>query len=120
MIHRSAMLLGLFLASQASAAEVKICVVDAERAINETSEGKDAQAKLETMYSSKQTELERMQKDFEQEVKDFESRIPILSESAAAEQEQVLLQKRQELQMRVVQAEQEMQQTYMALLGGME
>lgn len=119
MIRRTTLLAGLLLAGVAHA-ETKICVVDAETAINETTEGKQAQSKLEGMYSSKQTELKKLQEDFEREVTDYDSRKPILSDAARQTEEERLMKKQQELQMKVMQAEQEMQQTYMELLAGME
>ena len=119
MIRRTTLLAALLFAGAAHA-ETKICVVDAETAINETTEGKAAQSKLEGMYSSKQAELKKLQEGFEREITDYDSRKPILSDAARQAEEERLMKKQQELQMKVMQAEQEMQQTYMELLAGME
>lgn len=107
-------------ASTAHAADIKLCVLDAQSALNETKEGKAAQKRLETLFASKQTELENMQKELQKQFEDYEQRKLILSDSAKQEQERTLMEKQQKLQMSAMQAEQEMQQTYMQLLSGME
>lgn len=104
----------------ASAADMKICVVSAEEALNATTEGKNAQSKLEKEHANRQAEIEGMQKTLEQEFKDYESRKLILSESARAEVEQGLMAKQQQFQQLVMQSEQGMQQLYMQLLSEME
>ncbi|MGC6494330.1 MAG: OmpH family outer membrane protein [Myxococcota bacterium] len=114
-----AIVLSLALSSTAVAAE-KMCVVDAEKAINETKEGKAAQGKLEAMYAAKQQELEKKGKAFEAAVKDFESRSVILSEEARAQEGQALGMQQQELQTLMMQAEQEMQETYTQMVATME
>jgi outer membrane protein len=110
----------LFAALPASAAELKICVVDPEEAINQTVEGKGAQTKLETMFAAREAEIEKKKKALEKEFQDYESRQAILSDEARRAAEEGLLAKREELQAFVYQAEQEMQSTYMSLLQGME
>lgn len=104
----------------ASAMANKFCVVDAETAINSTTEGKSAQTRLESLQASKQQELETMGKQLEQEFKDYESRASILSDSARQAAEQQLMAKQQQLQQMAMAAEQEMQGTYMQLLGDLE
>lgn len=101
-------------------AESTICRVDAEQALNETAEGKAAQKRLEGMYAAKQEELAKMQGDLEKAIQSFESSKMILSDDARRAKEQELVEKQRELQAKVVGAEQEMQQTYGNLLGGME
>jgi regulator of protease activity HflC (stomatin/prohibitin superfamily) len=64
--------------------------VDFQRAVNETTEGKGAQERLDTMYSSRKAELERMKSELEREIEDFEARALILSDSARREAEQKL------------------------------
>ncbi|MCB9681575.1 MAG: OmpH family outer membrane protein [Alphaproteobacteria bacterium] len=113
-------LLGLVLPAAASAGDLKLCTVDAQTALNETEEGKAAQKRLESMYASKQADLDKMQKDLERELQDYDQRKMILADSARQEQERKLLEKRQTFQNTVMQAEQEMQQTYNTLLSDME
>lgn len=121
-LHRFAALTlaaGLF-TSTASAADLLLCVVDAEDAINQTAEGKAAQDQLEKMYAAKQADLEKLQKDLERQFKDYEGRRMILSDQAKQETERELMEKQQRFQAMVYQSEQDMQQTYMQLLGKME
>lgn len=112
--------LALNLAFGSSAFANVICVVDAERALNETSEGKAAQKRLEGMYASKQQELEGLKGDLEKAVQSFESSKMILSDDARRAKEEELLRKQQGLQQKVMAAEQEMQATYTKLLSDME
>ncbi len=109
-----AMSLALFVSVQAWAGG--IAVVDFQRAVNETDEGKAAQAKLDSMFATRKAEIEKKQKELEAEFKDFESRAMILSESARAEAQQALLQKQAAFQQLYMQYETEMQQTYMTML----
>lgn len=108
----------LFVAAPAYA-DSKICIIDTEEAMNETGEGKAAQAKLESMYTGKQAEIERLQADLEKQLTDYEARKMILSESARADQERVLAEKQRAFQAMVAQSEEEMQVTYQQLLQGM-
>lgn len=101
-------------------AEIKLCVIDAQTALNETAEGKAARAKLESTFSAKQAALAQLGKDLEKQVTDYESRKMILSDAARKEQEGALMQKQGDLQKKMVDAEQEMQGMYAELLGGME
>lgn len=101
-------------------AHATICVVDAEEALNNTTEGKAAQKRLEAMYSAKQDELEKMQADLLKALESFESSKMILSDAARATKEEELRKQQLGLQQKVMGAEQEMQETYQQLLGGME
>lgn len=116
----AAVLTSLLAFGSVAHAETKICVVDAEAAMNGTAEGKAAQRRLETMYSDKQTEIDEKGKSLEKEFQDYEARKMILSDEARATEEQALWEKRQSFQAMVMQAEQEMQQTYMGLLAELE
>ncbi len=97
-----------------------VCVVDAEMAINETSEGKAAKKRLEGMYAAKQTELEADQAAFEKAIQSFESSKMILSDDARRAKEEELMKTQQQLQQKLMMAEQEMQATYGQLLQDME
>lgn len=104
----------------AQAADLKLCVVDAEAALNETTEGKAATQQLETLYAAKQAELERLASSLEKEFQDYESRKAILSDSARQEQERALMGKQAELQQLAMESDQMMQMKYGELLSGME
>ena len=112
-------LLGL-LVSSTPAMAAGIAVVDFQRAVTETDEGKAAQQRLDAMYASRKTEIEKMQSDLETELKDFQARAMILSEEARAEAEQTLMVKQQQFQALYVQYQQEMQQNYFTLLQDLD
>ena len=97
-----------------------LAIVDFERAVNETTEGKAAQARLDTMLSSRRGELERLQRDYQKMVEDYQARALILSESARADAEREVLRKQQELATKSMQYEQEIQQTYLTLLSDLD
>lgn len=115
-----ALVASMALSTGAMAADIKLCVIDAQGALNGTNDGKAAQANLESKFAAKQAEIEKIQKGLEKEFQDYEQRKMILSDSARGEQERGLLEKRQQFQAMVMQAEQEMQQTYAELLSSME
>src|SRR5690606_790845 len=75
-----------------------IAVVDFQRAVTETDQGKAAQKKIDDMYESRRGEIERMQSDLEKQIQDFQARAMILSDQARAEQEQQLMLKQQQFQ----------------------
>jgi Skp family chaperone for outer membrane proteins len=91
-----ATLLMLATAAPSLAADVKICVVDAESAINATREGKAAQASLKTSYAAKESELEAKRAKLQADIEDYEQRRLILSEDARRQEEQRLEQMTQE------------------------
>jgi outer membrane protein len=93
-----------------------IAVVDFQRAVTETNEGKAAQTKIDTMYTTRRGEIERRTKDLERDIQDYQARRPILSEQARAEEEQKLGIRQQQLAQDTMQYEQELQQTYGQLL----
>ncbi len=97
-----------------------IAVVDFQRAVTETNEGKSAQARLDAMYATRKNEVERLRNELETELKDFQARAMILSEAARAEQEQGLMLKQQNFQNTYMQYQQEMQQNYYTLLQDLD
>ena len=60
----------------------KICYVDFQKAVTDTQEGQAAQKRIDTMYSSRKAELERMQADLEKAIADYQGRALILSNDA--------------------------------------
>lgn len=115
-----ALALNVALAVPSSALAGGIAIVDFQRAVNETTEGKSAQSKLDTMYAARRTEIEKMEADLSKEIEDFKSRAMILSDSARSEAEQQLMGKQQRFQQLYLQYEQEMQQTYYTLLQDLD
>lgn len=93
-----------------------VAVVDFQRAVTETDEGKAAQTKLDTMYATRKSEIEKLQSDLEKEFKEYEQKALILSDDARKEAEQNLLVKQQRFESTYGQYQQEMQQAYFTLL----
>ncbi len=65
-------------------AEIKIAVVDTQRAIMETEEGLRAQATLKKLFDSRQRELDKKQEQLQKEREDIEKQQGILSKEALA------------------------------------
>ena len=118
MLRTSFLLLTLMAGLPASAGP--IAIVDFQRAVIETDEGKAAQSKIDTMYQSRKGEIDRMQQELEKEVQDYQARAMILSDAARAEAEQGLLVKQQRFQQTYMQYETELQQTYGTLLQDLD
>jgi len=93
-----------------------VAVVDFQKAVNETDEGKTAQSKLDGMYSTRMAEIQKKEAALKKEIEDFQSRAMVLSATARAEEEQALMMKQQQFQQLSMQYEQEMQQTYYTML----
>jgi outer membrane protein len=98
----------------------KIAVVDFQRAVQETTEGKAAQTKLDSMYASRKTEIEKMKKDFDAQVADFKAKELILNDEAKAKAARALSEKQASYQKISMQYEQEMQETYYSLLADLD
>jgi outer membrane protein len=60
----------------------KIGVVDFQRAVAETNEGKAATARIETMYQNRIAEMTRVENELKKEYEDYQSRAMILSPEA--------------------------------------
>lgn len=118
-MRTSLLALTLFLAPAVAQAG-GIAVIDFQRAVTETNEGKEAQKKLDSMYSARKGEIEKKQQELESEFNDFQSRAILLSDEAKAEAERGLMIKQQEFQQLYMQYEQEMQQTYMTMLQDLD
>ena len=110
----------LALVVSAPALAAKVAVVDFQRAVQETTEGKAAQSKLDTMYSTRKAEIDKLRADFEQQLKDYQARQMILSDDAKAQTERDLAAKQQRFEGLYSQYQQEMQQTYMSLLSDLD
>lgn len=85
-------------------AEMKIAVVDTQRAMMETEEGLRMQANIKKVFDTKQQELEMKQQELEQERADIEKQQAVISQEA--------LQRRAEAWQREMMALQQMSVTY--------
>jgi outer membrane protein len=117
---RTLALFAALVAAPVSALAGTVAIVDFERAVTETTEGRDAQTRLDTMFRTRSAEIERMGSELEASLQDFEQRALILSESARADEERSILQKQATYQATVAQYEQEMQTTYLTLLQDLD
>ena len=100
------------LVSQAASART-IAIVDFQRAVTETTEGKQAQAQLDTMYESKKKAIEDMQAEIQQAFQDYQGQKAILSAEARNAAEQKLMVQQQRFEQTYMQYQNEMQQSYM-------
>ena len=68
-------------------AETKLAVVDLQRALEETDDGKKAKAKLKADFDQKQKELDEKQEELKKMKEDLDKKLPLMkAEAAAAEQ----------------------------------
>jgi len=71
-------------ASTASAAEMKVAVVDVQRAVMQTEDGLRAQATLKKLFDSRQQELNKKQADLAKQREDLDKQSKVLSKEAMA------------------------------------
>jgi outer membrane protein len=109
-----AVLIALSLATPALAGA--IAIVDFQRAVNETHEGKNAQQKLESGYAARKGQIEKQRLELEGSIREYETKKLILNEEARRAVETDIMTRQQRLQQDLVRYEQEMQQQYMNLV----
>jgi outer membrane protein len=74
--------------STASAADLKIGYIDMQKAIQESSTGKDAKKKLEREFNAKKSELEKKKTEIEKMAEDLEKKKVALSDDVRARKAQ--------------------------------
>jgi outer membrane protein len=79
-------------------AEMRVAVVDVQRAVMQTEDGLRAQANLKKLFDSKQQELNRKQTDMQKEKEDIEKQAKVLSKEALAKRADDWQKKMMELQ----------------------
>jgi outer membrane protein len=72
----------LFSFGATARAEMKIGVVDVDRAVNQTEDGLRANAKLKKLFEQKQVELDKRQNDLLKQREDIEKQSKVLSQQA--------------------------------------
>lgn len=111
--HAVTLVAGLFLASAAPtiyAQSTRIAVVDLQRALSETDDGRRAKARLEKLQKQRQAELEKAQQDLKKATEDYQRQEKLLS-AEAKQRRQADLQKRYvDLQQKYVEYQQELAQ----------
>ncbi len=100
----------------AAAADVKVAVVDFQRALNEVNEAAGVRAKLESMYGDRKAAIEKMQTALETKKTELEKQSTILSDSARKAKEEDFMKSQVEFQQTYSRYEGEMQQAYYAAM----
>jgi outer membrane protein len=102
---------------QAQAAEIKLASVDYQRALESVSEGESARKRLESMFQTKKTAIEKMKSNLDAMQADYQKQSVLLSDSAKKEKEDAINMAAMQFQQAYQQSEGEMQQAYQ---GAME
>ena len=76
--------LALFTVAPAASAQMRVAVVDTQRAVMETEDGLRLQATLKKLFDSRQRELDKKQEDLQKEREDIEKQREVLSKAALA------------------------------------
>jgi outer membrane protein len=79
-----ALALGVSFASAPAAAQMKVAIVDTQRAVMETEDGLRMQATLKKVFDSRQRELDKKQEELQKEREDIEKQRDVLSKTALA------------------------------------
>ena len=97
------------LSSTVALADTKIAVVDLQRALEETEDGKKAKNKLKTDFDKKQKELDEKQEELKKMKDDFDKKSALMKEDAKQKMQQ-------DMQQRLMQ----LQETYARLQGDLQ
>ena len=97
-------------------AEVKVAVVDFQKALNDVNEASGVRKKLESMYGERKVTIEKMQTSLEAKKVDLEKQSVILSDSARKSKEEDVMRTHMEFQQTYSRYESEMQQAYYAAM----
>jgi outer membrane protein len=98
----------LLLSAAPAMAQSKIAVVDFQRALNESEEGKKAKANLEQKFEKARLKLEAERANVQQMQEELEAQKVMLSSEALSEKENALQQRMLEFQQTVMENQQEM------------
>lgn len=93
-------------------AEVKVAVVDFQRALNDVKEAEGVRKKLEGMYGERKITIEKMQKSLEAQKAELDKQSVILADSAKRAKEEEFMRGQVEFQQTYARYEQEMQAAY--------
>jgi outer membrane protein len=103
---------GLTLAATPADAAVpatkKVAVVDLQRVLMETSQGKSAKVNLEKSVAKSSAKLERKAKDLQQRYEDLQAKAAMLSEAELYKRQQELVATEQELQQLYAEAQEDL------------
>ncbi len=101
---------GLLLAGPAAAAEsVRIAVVNQQRALASSNEGRAADKTLQALMQKKRTHIEPLEQELKRQREEFESQKYVLSRSALEERKLDLLKRQRDLERSMREAEDELE-----------
>ena len=101
---------GLLLAGPAAAAEsVRIAVVNQQRALASSNEGRAAEKALKSLIQKKRTQLEPLEQELKRLQEEFESQKYVLSRSALEERKLDLLKRQRDLERSMREAEDDLE-----------
>ena len=109
--------LGTF-SSVTALADTKIAVVDLQRALEETEDGKKAKAKLKSDFDKKQKELDDKQEELKKMKEDFDKKSALLKPDAAAAEQKKLQDRFVELQQTYARLQQDLAKREQEATGG--
>jgi outer membrane protein len=96
------------LAHRAEAQEIKIGVVDLQRAMNETEDGRRAKRRLKTLFDKRQKELDGLQEELKKMGEQLEAQKNVLAENVLRERYAQYQQKLAELQQLYMESQREL------------
>jgi outer membrane protein len=105
-----AMALAVTFATSGAAAQMKVAVIDTQRAIMETEDGLRAQATLKKLFDSRQRDLDRKQDELQKEKEEIAKQQGVLSQTALQKRVEKWQTELVELQSKFVAYNQELQQ----------
>lgn len=88
----------------------RMAVVDVQRVLLETRQGKSAKQDLERTFAKSQARLDAKQKDLQRRLEDLRAKAPMLSEAKLNERQQRLMRSQSELQQLSMELQQEIMQ----------
>src|SRR5262245_54438699 len=103
-------LAGGLLAPTVALAETKLAVVDLQRALEETEDGKKAKAKLKADFDKKQKELDEKQEELKKMKDDLDKKLPLMKPDAAAAEQKKFQERFVELQTIYARLQKDLQQ----------
>ncbi|MBX7194752.1 MAG: OmpH family outer membrane protein, partial [Sandaracinaceae bacterium] len=108
--HAISLVAAIMLASMApkALAQVRIAVVDLQRALQETEDGRRAKARLKRLFKQRQEDLDKRQNELKQLSEELEQQSKVLSSDARQERVEDLQKKALELQQLYVQYQREL------------
>ncbi len=105
-----ALALAVTFAAKGASAQMKVAVVDTQRAIMETEDGLRAQATLKKLFDSRQRDLDRKQDELQKEKEEIAKQQGVLSQAALQKRVEKWQTELVELQSKFVAYNQELQQ----------